>query len=34
MDMVPLETVLVYFDGLVGIGASLILGKCSVSIPG
>ncbi|KAL3425460.1 hypothetical protein PVAG01_02251 [Phlyctema vagabunda] len=29
MNMVPLETVLAYFDGLVGVGASLIKGKCS-----
>ena len=28
MDMVPLETVLAYFDGLVGVGASLVPGKC------
>lgn len=33
MDMVPLETVLGYFDGLVGAGASLVLGKCNGSIP-
>ncbi|CZT10122.1 hypothetical protein WAI453_006363 [Rhynchosporium graminicola] len=33
MDMVPLETVLAYFDGLVGVGASLIKGKCNGSIP-
>jgi hypothetical protein len=33
MDMVPLETVLAYFDGLVGVGASLIMGKCNGSIP-
>jgi len=33
MDMVPLETVLAYFDGLVGVGASLVLGKCNGSIP-
>ena len=29
MDMVPLETVLAYFDGLVGVGASLVMGKCN-----
>jgi len=29
MDMVPLETVLAYFDGLVGVGASLVLGQCN-----
>jgi hypothetical protein len=33
MEMVPLETVLAYFDGLVGVGASLVLGKCNGSIP-
>jgi acid phosphatase len=33
MDIVPLETVLAYFDGLVGVGASLIPGKCDGSIP-
>lgn len=33
MDMVPLETVLAYFDGLVGVGASLVYGKCNGSIP-
>jgi 2-phosphoxylose phosphatase len=33
MDMVPLETVLAYFDGLVGVGASLVMGKCNGSIP-
>jgi acid phosphatase len=33
MDMVPLETVLAYFDGLVGVGASLVQEKCSGSIP-
>ena len=33
MDMVPLETVLGYFDGLVGVGASLVMGKCNGSIP-
>jgi acid phosphatase len=32
MDMVPLETVLGYFDGLVGVGASLVVGKCNGSI--
>lgn len=32
MDMVPLETVLAYFDGLVGVGASLVLDKCSGAI--
>ncbi|KAB8542102.1 hypothetical protein FH972_025565 [Carpinus fangiana] len=28
-DMVPLETVLAYFDGLVGVHGSLIPGKCN-----
>jgi 2-phosphoxylose phosphatase len=27
--MVPVETVLAYFDGLVGVGASLVQGKCT-----
>ncbi|KAJ9143367.1 Phosphoglycerate mutase-like protein [Pleurostoma richardsiae] len=29
MDMLPVETLLAYFDGLVGVNASLIQGKCS-----
>lgn len=29
MDMLPLETLLAYFDGLVGQNASLVKGKCS-----
>lgn len=33
IDMVPLETVLAYFDGLVGAGASLVKGKCDGSTP-
>jgi 2-phosphoxylose phosphatase len=33
MDKVPLETVLAYFDGLVGVGASLVQGKCNGTIP-
>jgi hypothetical protein len=33
MDMVPLETVLAYFDGLVGASASLVKGRCDGSIP-
>jgi acid phosphatase len=33
MDMVPLETVLAYFDGLVGARASLVQGKCNGTIP-
>ncbi|KAK3314891.1 histidine acid phosphatase [Apodospora peruviana] len=28
MDMIPVETLLGYFDGLVGRGASLVAGKC------
>ncbi|KAK3943587.1 histidine phosphatase superfamily [Diplogelasinospora grovesii] len=33
MDMLPVETLLAYFDGLVGVGASLVAGKCNGSIP-
>ncbi|CAG8973693.1 hypothetical protein HYALB_00006963 [Hymenoscyphus albidus] len=33
MDMVPVEAVLVYFDGLVGVNSSLVKGKCTGSIP-
>lgn len=33
MHMVPLEIVFAYFDGLVGVGASLVQGKCNGSIP-
>jgi hypothetical protein len=33
MDMIPVETLLGYFDGLVGVGASLVFGKCNGSIP-
>jgi hypothetical protein len=33
MDMIPVENVLAYLDGLVGEGASLVLGKCNGSIP-
>jgi acid phosphatase len=33
MDMIPVETVLAYFDGLVGEGASLVFGKCNGWIP-
>lgn len=33
LDMVPLEGVLAYFDGLVGAGASLVFGQCNGSIP-
>lgn len=32
MDMVPVETLLAYFDGLVGKDASLVKGKCSGDI--
>ncbi|PSR97343.1 histidine acid phosphatase [Coniella lustricola] len=31
MDMLPLETLLAYFDGLVGTNASLVVDKCSAS---
>ncbi|TVY42255.1 Counting factor 60 [Lachnellula subtilissima] len=33
MDMVPLETVLAYFDGLVGVGADSVQGKCNGTVP-
>ncbi|KAH8601910.1 histidine phosphatase superfamily [Bisporella sp. PMI_857] len=33
IDMLPLETLLAYFDGLVGANASLVKGKCNGSIP-
>lgn len=32
MDMLPIEILLAYLDGLVGVGASLVLGKCNRSI--
>lgn len=32
MDLVPLDTVLAYFDGLVGVNASLIVGKCDGTV--
>ncbi|KAK5635055.1 hypothetical protein RRF57_010767 [Xylaria bambusicola] len=32
MDMLPVETLLAYFDGLVGENASLVVGKCSGSV--
>ncbi|KAI1750429.1 histidine acid phosphatase [Xylaria castorea] len=32
MDMLPLETLLAYFDGLVGGDASLVMGKCNGTI--
>lgn len=31
MDMIPVETVLAYFDGLVGVGASKVPGLCAAS---
>jgi hypothetical protein len=30
MEMVPVETVLGYFDGLVGVGAAKIKGLCGL----
>ncbi|KAK0704911.1 histidine phosphatase superfamily [Lasiosphaeris hirsuta] len=33
MDMLPVETLLAYFDGLAGVRASLVVGKCNRSIP-
>jgi hypothetical protein len=33
MGMVPLETVLAYFDGLVGVRAASVQGKCSGAVP-
>ncbi|TVY47528.1 Counting factor [Lachnellula occidentalis] len=33
MDMLPLETVLAYFDGLVGFGADMVQGKCNGTVP-
>ncbi|OTB10425.1 hypothetical protein K445DRAFT_70265 [Daldinia sp. EC12] len=33
LDMVPAETLLAYFDGLVGTDASLVLGKCNGTLP-
>lgn len=33
IDMLPLETLLAYLDGLVGKNASLVKGKCDGSIP-
>ncbi|KAH6856151.1 histidine acid phosphatase [Chaetomium sp. MPI-CAGE-AT-0009] len=32
MDMLPVETLLAYFDGLVGEGAKLVVGKCNGSV--
>jgi acid phosphatase len=34
MDMVPVETLLGYIDGLVGVDASLVVGRCNGSITG
>lgn len=31
MDMLPVETLLAYFDGLVGVGASKVPGLCGVA---
>ncbi|KAI2602506.1 phosphoglycerate mutase-like protein [Hypoxylon sp. NC1633] len=33
LDMVPAETLLAYFDGLVGANASLVAGKCNGTLP-
>ncbi|KAI2462869.1 phosphoglycerate mutase-like protein [Annulohypoxylon bovei var. microspora] len=33
LDMVPAETLLAYFDGLVGVGASLVVSKCNGTTP-
>lgn len=33
MDMIPVETLLAYFDGLVGVNSSLVKGKCSGATP-
>ncbi|KAI1451232.1 phosphoglycerate mutase-like protein [Annulohypoxylon moriforme] len=33
LDMIPAETLLSYFDGLVGSGASLVVGKCNGTTP-
>lgn len=33
MDMIPVETLLAYFNGLVGFNSSLVKGKCSGAIP-
>lgn len=32
LDMVPAETLLAYFNGLVGTDASLVVGKCNGTI--
>ncbi|KAI0880149.1 phosphoglycerate mutase-like protein [Annulohypoxylon maeteangense] len=33
LDMIPVETLLAYFDGLVGAGASLVVSKCNGTTP-
>ncbi|KAI0381649.1 phosphoglycerate mutase-like protein [Hypomontagnella monticulosa] len=33
LDMIPIETLLAYFDGLVGQNASLVKGKCNGTLP-
>ncbi|KAI1496518.1 histidine acid phosphatase family protein [Biscogniauxia marginata] len=33
MDMLPVETLLAYLDGLVGVNASLVVGRCNGTIP-
>ncbi|KAK3305300.1 histidine acid phosphatase [Chaetomium strumarium] len=33
MDMLPVERLLAYFDGLVGQGAKLVVGKCNGTLP-
>jgi len=33
MNLIPVETLLAYFDGLVGVGGSLVYGKCQGTIP-
>ncbi|OTA51958.1 phosphoglycerate mutase-like protein [Hypoxylon sp. EC38] len=33
LDMVPAEILLEYFDGLVGVNASLVVGKCNGTLP-
>lgn len=33
LDMIPAETLLAYFDGLVGTNASLVVGKCNGTLP-
>ncbi|OTB04808.1 hypothetical protein M426DRAFT_147909 [Hypoxylon sp. CI-4A] len=33
LDMIPVDTLLAYFDGLVGSKANLVMGKCNGTIP-